>query len=228
MRAILIGLSVLFVVTAATLAQNLPPPFPRAGATKLMENERVIVWDVTWPQGVSTGMHRHPYDMTGVYIAAGDRLITAVDGAKRPVKTAAGGIIWQFAGLTHIEEGTSEAPLRAIMIELKPNTGPLDTDPPGVFPPAFPRETAKELLDNERVRVWDNIWPVDHPGPVHRHVRDNVVVWMTDGKLRSTPQGGVPSVTEVKRLTVTYSKRGNVHSEEAIEGPPRAYVFELK
>ncbi len=227
MRALAIGLLTTSAIAAAALAQNLPPPFPRQGATKLFENERVVVWDVTWPKGVSTGMHRHPYDMTGVYVASGDRIITAVDGAKRPVKTAAGGIIWQFKDLTHIEEGTSDPPLHAFMIELKEDA-PIGTDSSGDLPPAFPRETAKPLLENERVRVWDNIWPVGHPGPVHRHVRDNVVVWMADGKLRSTPQSGAPTMTEVKRMTVTFSKRGNVHSEEAVEGPPRAYVFELK
>jgi len=227
MRTLIVGLVAAGLIAAATLAQDLPPPFPRTGATKLFENERVVVWDVTWPKGVSTGMHRHPYDMTGVYVAPGDRVITAVDGTKRPVKTAAGGIVWQLRGLTHIEEGTSDPALRAFMIELKEES-PIGTDASGDLPPAFPRETAKLLLENDRVRVWDNIWPVGHAGPVHRHVHDGVVVWMADGKLRSMPGTGAPTVTEVKRMTVTYSRRGNVHSEEAIEGPPRAYVFELK
>jgi len=227
MRRFTFGLLATMVLGAAAPAQNLPPPFPRTGATKLLENERVIVWDVTWPKGVSTGMHRHPYDMTGVYLAPGDRMITAVDGTKRAVKTAAGGIIWQFSGLTHIEEGTSDPPLRAFMIELKEQK-PIGTDPSGDLPPAFPRDTAKPLLENERVRVWENVWPVGQVGPVHRHVLDVVAVWIADGKLRSTAQTGAQSVSEFKRFTATYSKRGNVHSEEAIEGPPRAYVFELK
>jgi quercetin dioxygenase-like cupin family protein len=227
MRALAISLLTTSFIAAVALAQNLPPPFPRQGATRLFENERVIVWDVAWPKGVSTGMHRHPYDMTGVYVASGDRIITAVDGGKRPVKTAAGGIIWQLKGLTHIEEGTSDPPLHAFMIELKEDA-PIGTDSSGDLPPAFPRETAKPLLENDRVRVWDNIWPVGHPGPVHRHVYDIVAVWVADGKLRSTPQSGATTTTEMKRMTVTFAKRGNVHSEEAVEGPPRAYVFELK
>jgi predicted metal-dependent enzyme (double-stranded beta helix superfamily) len=227
MRALTFGLVATGWLSIGILAQTYPPPFPRTGATKLLENERVVVWDVTWPKGVSTGMHRHPYDLTGVYLAPGDRIITAVDGTKRPVSTAAGGIVWQRRGLTHIEEGSSDPPLHAIMIELKED-GPVGTDSSGDLPPAFPRETAKLLLENERIRVWDNVWPVGSTGPVHRHVRDNVVVWMADGKLRSTPRDGAPTVTEVKRLTATYSKRGNVHSEQALEGPPRAYVFELK
>ena len=35
--------------------------------------------------------------MTGVYYAPGDRMITAVDGSKRPVTTKAGGIVWQIS-----------------------------------------------------------------------------------------------------------------------------------
>jgi quercetin dioxygenase-like cupin family protein len=220
------GLMLLAVLTLEA-AQSYPPPFPRSGATKLLENDRVVVWDVTWPKGQATALHRHPYDMTGVYIEPGDRVITAVDGSKRPVTTAAGGIVWQKRGLTHIEEGTSEHPLRAIMIELK-QAEPVGTDASPDLPPAFPRDTAKQLLDNERVRVWENTWPPGQPGPLHRHVRDNVVVWMADGTLRSTPKDGEPTVRDVKKLTVTYSARGNVHREEAIAGAPRAYVFELK
>src|SRR6185436_468101 len=29
-------------------AQTYPPPYPRAGTTKLLENDRVVVWDVSW------------------------------------------------------------------------------------------------------------------------------------------------------------------------------------
>lgn len=226
-RSLLICLTLVGLLSLVLGAQTYPPAFPRAGATKLLENERVVVWDVIWPKGQSTALHRHIYDMTGVYIAPGNRVITAVDGSKRPVTTAAGGIIWQNKGLTHMEEGVSDEPLRAIMIELKQDA-PVGTDASPDLPPAFPRETAKQLLDNDRVRVWENVWPPGPAGPMHRHVRDNVVVWMADGKLRSTPKGGESRVTDVRKFTATYSARGNVHQEETIEGSPRAYVFELK
>ncbi|MBI3491142.1 MAG: hypothetical protein HY047_05060 [Acidobacteria bacterium] len=227
MRSLTIGLLALGLLSLTLAAQTYPPAFPRAGATKLLENDRVVVWDVTWPKGQPTPLHRHIYDMTGVYIAPGNRMITAVDGSKRPVTTEAGGIVWQLKGVTHVEEGTSDVPLRAIMIELKQDA-PVGTDASPDLPPAFPREGAKQMLDNDRVRVWEYAWPAGHAGPLHRHVRDNVVVWMADGKLRSTPRNGTPAITDVTKFRATYSPRGNVHSEEAIDGAPRAYVFELK
>jgi hypothetical protein len=206
--------------------QTYPPPFPRMGAIPLLDNDRVAVWDVTWPKGHPTLLHRHPYDMTGVYLEPGDRMITEVNGTKRPVSTKAGGIVWQFKGLTHIEEGTSDPSLRAIMIELK-RADSYGTDA-SELRPAFPRDTATLRLENDRVRVFENTWPLHQMGPLHKHVRDAVVVWIAGGKLRSISRTGAETITEVKAFTATFGNRGNEHREESIEGPPRAYVFELK
>jgi len=206
---------------------NLPPPFPRVGAKQLLDNDRVTVWDVVWPKGQPTALHRHPYALAGVYLEPGTRLITAVDGSKRNVSNEAGGVTFQLKGLTHVEEGTSDIPLHAIMIELKEDA-PVGDDPSADLPPAFPREGAKQLLDNERVRVWDYAFTPHRVGALHRHVRDAVAVWLEGGKLRATPRDGTPSVNTQTKFTATYSRRGSVHTEEAIEGAPHAYVFELK
>src|SRR5262245_29000782 len=87
---------------------NLPPPFPRAGAKQLLDNDRVTVWDVVWPKGQPTPLHRHPYALAGVYLEPGTRVITDADGSKRNVSNQAGGVTFQLKGLTHIEEGTSD------------------------------------------------------------------------------------------------------------------------
>jgi hypothetical protein len=227
MRTLVTASLAALVLSAGLVAQTYPPPFPRTGATNILENDRVAVWDVTWPKGHPTLLHRHPYDMTGVYLAPGDRLITEVNGTKRPVSTKAGGIVWQFKGLTHTEEGTSEPSLHAIMIELK-KADSYGTDASPDLRPAFPRDTATQLLENDRVRVFENVWPLHQKGPLHKHVRDAVVVWIAGGTLRSTSRTGAQTDTDVKAFTATFGNRGNEHSEEATAGPPRAYVFELK
>jgi ketosteroid isomerase-like protein len=197
----------LFVAFAVAQSSSYPPPFPREGATKMLDNDRVQVWNVAWPKGSVTALHRHPYDMTGVYYAPGDRVITQVDGSKRPVTTAAGGIVWQFKGLTHIEEGTSDAPLRAVMIELKQDSYPSSTDAPAGAPPAFPGAHAKSLLDNARVAVWE----YTRGSSPHRHTRDAVVVWL-DGQ---TPHA-------------VFTPRGTAHDGEPIGTAAEATIFEFK
>ncbi len=212
---------------AARPSASLPPPFPRAGAKQLLDNDRVTVWDVVWPKGQPTPLHRHPYALAGVYLEPGTRVITDADGLKRNVSNEAGGVTFQLKGLTHVEEGTSDTPLHAIMIELKENA-PIGDDPSPDLPPAFPREGAKQPLDNDRVRVWDYAFTPHRVVPLHRHVRDAVAVWVEGGKLRATPRDGASSVNTQMKFTATYSRRGTVHTEEAIEGTPHAYVFELK
>jgi hypothetical protein len=151
--------------------QTYPPPYPRSGTKALIDNARAQVWDVSWPKGQPSALHRHLYDMTGLYYWPGDRIITAVDGSTRNTSTKAGQIQWQLKGITHIEEGTSEDPLRAVMIELK-GDGPSHKvgkkDGVAAFTgPAMP------LLDNERVTVWDYARPLRprEPQPSHGHVR---------------------------------------------------------
>lgn len=195
---------------ASLAAQSYPPPFPRPGAIKMLDNDRVQVWNVSWPKGQQTPLHRHPYDMTGLYYAPGDRMITAADGSKRPVSTAAGGIIWQFKGLTHIEEGTSDDPLRAVMIELKGDgpSGKVRKVDKTAGVAAF-TGNMMPLLDNERVTVWDHTRPAQSAR--HRHPLDTVVVW-TDGRTGHA----------------VFMPAGTVHADEPIGAAMKATIFELK
>ena len=80
--------ALLSLIAVAGQTQTLPPPFPRTNAVKMLDNDRVQVWSVAWPKGQPTPLHRHIYDITGTYIAPGDRVITDVDGAKRQVTNA--------------------------------------------------------------------------------------------------------------------------------------------
>jgi len=57
--------ALILVVTATLMAQELPPPFPRTNATRLFENDRINVWDIVWPKGQPTALHRHIYDQVG-------------------------------------------------------------------------------------------------------------------------------------------------------------------
>src|SRR5262245_40474798 len=186
----------------------LPPPYPRAGTTALIDNERALVWDVTWPKGVKPVMHRHLYAMTGIYYFPGDRLITAVDGTTRTVSTPAGRIQWQLKGVTHIEEGTSDESLRAVMIELK-GDGPSGKRSASPGLPDFTNSTMP-LLDNERVTVWDYVKPATSPAK-HRHPMDTFVVW-----------------TEMAKGHATFLPAGTEHTDEPLGTAAKGTIFELK
>ncbi|HEX3645742.1 MAG TPA: hypothetical protein VHT95_09045 [Vicinamibacterales bacterium] len=195
------------VVALGGQGHTLPPPFPRPNAVKMLDNDRIQVWSVVWPKGQPTPLHRHIYDITGTYIAPGDRVITDVDGSTRPVTNAAGGIVWQFKGLTHVEEGTSENPLRAVMIELKGDGPSGKTVKPAGVPEFSPG--ASPLLDNERVVVWGD--PATAPPIRHAHIRDTVVVW-----------------TEGREGRAIFLPAGTEHTPEPISAGAKATIFEIK
>src|SRR6185436_21175575 len=103
--ALLIGISSL------TLAQQpeLPPPFPRTNATRLLETDRINIWDIVWPKGQPTAMHRHIYDQAGTYSVRGGRVITTPDGVARGVITEVGRLPPPRKATTQLGEGNAEA-----------------------------------------------------------------------------------------------------------------------
>jgi hypothetical protein len=214
------------VVLSAQLA--LPPAFPRTNATKLLDTDRITVWDIVWPKGQPTAMHRHVYDQVGTYYARGGRLITTPDGVIRANMTEVGSLSTTRKGTTHIEEGNSDPPLRAVFIELKQETasGLPDADVGGPAP--FPRAGAKQILDDDRVTAWDYTWASGSQGLRYRPARETVIVWLGAGKLRVTERGGAATVSDVNAGTMHHLTRGSNETVEIISGSPRAILFQLK
>jgi len=199
-----------WMMTALVLFQAaapLPPAYPRPGTVKLFENARVVVWNITWLKQ-QYPLHRHIYDLVGVYYTDGDRVIVSQAGERRPVSTKAWETAFQLKGVTHIEEGASDAPLRAVFIEMKEPSATGAVDPPST-PDAFPAGRGSRLRDNERSILWEFAPPP--PAAPHRHLRDAVVIAFTG----LTPQ-------------VSFTPRGTVHTDEAAGGADRVYIAELK
>jgi len=172
-RSALVGL-VSALALASAAAQTLPPAFPRTNVTKLLETDRIVVWDIVWPKGQPTAMHRHVYDQVGTYYQTGGRIIRTPDGASRSTTTPVGALSTTRRGTTHIEEGATDPPLRAVFIELKQDTGSGRPDAPS--PPVWARDGAAPLLDDERVVVWDYTWKTDAPGVTATYTRDTILV----------------------------------------------------
>ena len=164
-------------------AQDYPPAFPRPNATKLVETDRITVWDIVWPTGQPSPLHRHVYDQVGTYYQAGGRVITSLDGTKRSAMTAVGALSTTRRGTTHIEEGATDPPLRAVFIELKRDGASGLSVAPGDVPRAFPREGAKALLDDERVTVWDSSWTAGARETMSMIERDTIWVWLAAGTI---------------------------------------------
>ena len=213
-------------LTAAAQQPELPPPFPRTNATRLLENDRINVWDIVWPQGQPTALHRHIYDQVGTYYVRGGRIIRTPDGEARTNITEVGSLSTTRKGTTHIEEGNTNPPLRAVFIELKKD-GPSGNPPAEVGAALFPRDGAKQLLDDDRVIAWDYTWAPGPRGPEFRAARETVIVWLGDGLLRVT-SSETSTMVPVKSGTMRHLDRGSIETLAMASGSPRVLLFELK
>ena len=222
-------ITLLLLCVVATSAQvALPPPFPRINATKLLDTDRITVWDIVWPKGQPTAMHRHVYDQVGTYYVTGGRLITTPDGAARAAITEVGSLSTTRKGTTHIEEGNTDPPLRAVFIELKRETasGLPDADVGGPAP--FPRDGATQILDDDRVTAWDYRWASGSQGLRYRPARETVIVWLGAGTVRMTPHSSAATESDVKAGTMHHLTAGSDETVEIVSGSPRAILFQLK
>ena len=95
-----------------------PVAFPRPGSKKLLENNRVIVWDSTWTPGIATPMHFHDKDVVVVFLEDGDLKSTTPDGKEVVNKYTAGTVRFNKRDRIHTET-LMNGKQRAIITELK-------------------------------------------------------------------------------------------------------------
>ena len=85
------------------------------------------------------------------------------------------------------------------------------------YPPAFPRKNAKEILQNNRVNVWDVLWPKNQPTAVHEHPFDLFSVTLRGGTVRATRPGRPPEKGEASTFgSVELTPKGTLHWEEGL------------
>ncbi|HXH05614.1 MAG TPA: hypothetical protein VNI83_03390 [Vicinamibacterales bacterium] len=208
-------------------AQSYPPAFPRPGATKVLENERVVVWDVVWRRDEPTPVHEHRRPAMTIVVAPGRRMVrlpdnrTAVSG-----ELAVGTYAWTERGTVHADQGLSDPPLRAIVIEIADRRVRAPAPPSGM-PRAFSGPESRKLFENREVVLWDVALP---PAglPMHYHDRDLVAVVLGEGRVRSIAADGAVQETDWTFGAVRWAPGGRTHREEVLAGAPRAMILELK
>jgi hypothetical protein len=198
--------AILLLTIVASQAAPLPPPFPRPGTTSLLDNAAVAVWNVSWLKQ-QYPLHHHRYDLIGISYMEGDRIITQGTAPGRLTHTRA----WEFqtnrADVVHVEEGASDPPLRAVLIELKA---------------AAPRPAGAEITDGLGQVIGPPAWQNNRAAgwlvaggtsaPRHRHAGDAVEL-IFDGT--TSPK-------------VEFVADGTVHAGPSPADGARAYIFEIK
>jgi hypothetical protein len=189
-----------------------PPPYPRPGTTPVFENDVIAVWDVSWLKQ-KYPLHTHRYDLIGVSYVEGDRIITQGDAPGRLTTTKPWVFQSNVAGNTHVEEGASDPPMRAILMEVKtPAPGP-DVEEPADGVHQVLGAPSRSNPAARRTDAW--AIPPNTAVPMHRHVK-NAVELIFDG---STP---------ARTPQVVFVPAGTAHALPAPHDGGRIFIFEIK
>jgi hypothetical protein len=173
---------------------------PQTALKPVIENDRVVVWDVTGPATAQ------PLDS----------IIVSLSGSAAFLPK----------GMTP-KVGGGKTAARSIMINLKDHPVAPIANTTG-YPLAFPRPGSKKILENARVIVWDYTWTPGVPTPMHFHDKDVVVVFLDDGDLKSTTPDGQVVMNPYQFGMVRFNLRDRTHTETLVRGKQRAIITELK
>jgi hypothetical protein len=180
---------------------------PAADLKPMIDNERVLVWDVPAGENMPGPVARHEYDVVKVSFAR--NMGSAVFEPKGGKSTATPGS------------------MRTLVIALKDHKVPAVPNTSG-FADAFPRPGVKKLLDNDRIVTWEYTWQPGKPTPMHFHSRDVVLVYLDDGSLQSTTPDGQNVVNDYSYGQIKFNPGNRAHFELLAKGNQHAIMTELK
>jgi hypothetical protein len=94
------------------------------------------------------------------------------------------------------------------------------------YPPAYPRPNATNIIDNDRVNVWDVYWVKNQPTPLHTHVIDQFSITLRGGLLRVSPAGGPWGEAHMSKVgSVNFVPAGTTHMEEGLSDIPQHKIM---
>jgi quercetin dioxygenase-like cupin family protein len=107
------------LVLGASAASAQDPAVVNAKTIQVrLENDRVRVLEAVLQPGEREQLHSHPAYVT--YVLAGGKLrVHGADGSARESVVATGDVLYREA-LTHWAENIGDAPVRFLLVELKP------------------------------------------------------------------------------------------------------------
>jgi quercetin dioxygenase-like cupin family protein len=202
-------------MAAITITAQAEAPAPS------IDNGRVIVRDIFLTQGQPGPAIKHTGDYIVLYVTAG-RIRRADGTTQTPL---AGSAIAGHGGTT--SDTALDADVHEVVVELKDtpsNTVPNTTG----LPPGFPRPGAKQVFENDKVRVWNYTWLPGKPTPMHFHNTEVLVVYLGNGDIAATTPDGKRTVTHHNPGDIVFNLANRSHSEELVQGDMSGIMLELK
>jgi len=220
-------LAIVAIACGISMAQT-PPAAKTAGRTSAsaVENEYIRVVKVTQAPHQKTRPHQHSMNRVMVYLTPGTQVNDYQDGKKEVLKFRAGQPLWSAAGGIHVAEVTSEEPITIVEMELRKPTGKnpaTSLDPLKVDPKHYKIE-----FENDQVRVIRVKIGPHEKAPLHEHMLNRVVVYLTDQNFKVTNSDGKVDMQQHKAGDIAWGEPAKHQEENLTDQPFEVVVVEVK
>jgi hypothetical protein len=190
-----------------------------------LENEWVRVLRLKQEPHERVAVHEEPAVVV-VYLTPARQRFTGADGKVREISKKAGEVVYLDAG-KRAEENASDAPLEAVVVELK-SGAPKSKEPPVTLDPAkLDPENVTVAFENAPVRVLHTVLVPHRQDPMHEHPH-YVVVYLT--QLHTTMRIADGRVVDnVRHPGEVAWREAMKHATENVDDQPAAEIqVELK
>jgi quercetin dioxygenase-like cupin family protein len=210
----------LFAVAAGLTAQSPTKP--------IIDNDQVRVLQVTDQPHAKGQPHEHKLNRVMIYLTPGMQSITPQNGKKVDLKFKAGEVKWSPASGTHVSEISSDAPVRIVEVEVKKEGDPAKSASGPMDPLKVDPKDYKLEFENAQVRVLRVKMAPHRKVPLHEHLLNRVVVYLTDQNGTMTTPDGKTDTAQHKPGEASWGAPTK-HSEENLQDVTfEAVVVELK
>jgi hypothetical protein len=215
MMTLMRTISLLFLAAAAFSAET------------PIDNDQVKVITVHENPHVKTRMHDHKINRVMIYLQPGRQAIEEQGGKKTVQEWKAGEVKWSPARGMHTAEIISDKPVTIVEVELKQPgkgksaSGPLD--PVKLAPASY-----KVELENDQVRVVRVKIGGRKSVPMHEHLLNRVVVYLTDQNFRVTGADGKVELPQHKAGEVSWGGPAKHKEDNLSDKQLEVLVVELK
>ena len=159
------------------------------------DTEQVRVLEVTSPPHVKGAMHQHRVNRVMIYLTEGRQTLTYEDGKVERMSWKAGEAKWSPAGGRHTSENTGDKPFQVVEVELKSKPAGFASRVPALDPVKVDPRHYQTEFENDQVRVLRVRYGPLERGPMHEHVLQRVVVYLTGQTMKvTTPDGKTEEV----------------------------------
>ncbi len=198
------------------------------GPQTLIDNDQVRVVKVTDQPHAKGQPHEHKLNRVMVYLQAGRQEITPQGGKPVRQEWKAGDVRWSPATGMHTSEITSNAAVSIVEVEVKKEGTPAKTVSASLDPLKIDPKNYKLVFENPQVRVTRVTIGPHQKVPLHEHLLNRVVVYLTDQNGSMTTTDGKTEIAQHKAGDASWGGPTK-HSEQNLrDGTFEAVVVELK